>query len=865
MELTTETPALNPGLINQFDSGSVNPATQYSADWQQLGQFVKAIFCRVPTGVGFISLRSFPDTHQGPPKRFTPVPFNSLDEIVQAAVSDATWCANEPEPTVFAPPVAVFNNDKTAKEADLLYGVELLVDQDGSLANAEQILIPVLGDPTIAVYSGGMYQNGGTAPEPKGHLHWRLAEPTATPEQHKRLKYARRLATTLVDADATSVPVVHPIRWPGSIHRKDPNAPKIVTMSRYNPEAEINLEQAISLLEQACRDQGKPLPGASRPASGPFDGGAMGDGDSRTDAELIQDIQSMANLHQSLVAMSARLVGRGMTQPHVIKTLQGYMELVPVESRDQRWKDRYDAIPTNVVSAVSKFASPTFANIKAELEAEAGKLKRGEKLPADHVTRFAGAMSQAQLNAAESAELSALIATHSHLDKRGVAKSVRALEAQAAGYDDEPTHHDIAVAIASNIERETSVRPVAADGQIWCYQNGIYKPLSLTDIVKTAPQMHNGAKNLSKRSDYVGVSKQVYDILLDPEFFNDAPVGVATPTQFLKIQPDGNVAAVALTPALRQRFTLTVEPDYTPPVLWLEFLNSTFAGHEPERQLALLQEVMGGVVFGLLPAKQVAVLLYGETQAGKSQVQTVISNLVHADFRVAISPYDWDDDRYVARLAGARLNLVGELEPDRGIPSGIFKSVTGGDLVAGRALYQMPFEFRNTAAHIFNSNYFVPCKDRKEAFFRRWRLLHFANTVPPEQCVKDLGQQIADAELPQILGWAIQGAQRLVAYGFTETETHRQLLNQWRCENSSVASFLLDTEFVVAGEGLQVSNRELFEKYRGWCGQNNRRPLGRSFFLREARLVSTREFGAREVRTDTNYFVGIGLAPWVLG
>ena len=75
-------------------------------------------------------------------------------------------------------------------------------------------------------------------------------EPTRTPEEHAQLKRANRLAAALVGSDPSAVPLVHPLRWAGSVHRKGP--PKLCRISDLH-EFEIDLADAAERLEQAAR------------------------------------------------------------------------------------------------------------------------------------------------------------------------------------------------------------------------------------------------------------------------------------------------------------------------------------------------------------------------------------------------------------------------------------------------------------------------------------------------------------------------------------------------------------------------------------------------------------------------------------
>jgi hypothetical protein len=58
---------------------------------------------------------------------------------------------------------------------------------------------------------------------------------------------ARSLATKLVGGDSTSKSIVHPLRWPGSVHRK--GAPRLATLAAFS-DHEIDLNEALDALRE---------------------------------------------------------------------------------------------------------------------------------------------------------------------------------------------------------------------------------------------------------------------------------------------------------------------------------------------------------------------------------------------------------------------------------------------------------------------------------------------------------------------------------------------------------------------------------------------------------------------------------------
>src|SRR5262249_43764204 len=157
-----------------------------------------------------------------------------------------------PEPHVFCPPVCVFAKPNGAAAENLAEGVALSVELDANPYAALKKLTAILGKPTAVVASGGKWKNPETGRlEARVHLHWRLVEPTRDAADHERLREARALAAEIVGADKTAVSIVHPLRWPGSWHRKT-ETPRLVTLHKVNPDAEIELGEALEHLREAC-------------------------------------------------------------------------------------------------------------------------------------------------------------------------------------------------------------------------------------------------------------------------------------------------------------------------------------------------------------------------------------------------------------------------------------------------------------------------------------------------------------------------------------------------------------------------------------------------------------------------------------
>jgi hypothetical protein len=222
---------------------------ELAPDREAIQQFVSALFKHADKQ-GFVSLRIFPDKGA---KNDKPIEIDDIrigdPRFLDVAFNRANQAAYWHEPAVFCPPVATFRTAGSAAGANLHEGVALSVECDQHPQEARQTLEAILGEPTLVVVSGGEWTNPETGEiELRVHLHWRLNKPTSTKAEHALLREARDLATDLVGGDTSNKSIVHPIRWPGSWHRKGtPRLAKIVASS----DREIDRVEAIRHLRDA--------------------------------------------------------------------------------------------------------------------------------------------------------------------------------------------------------------------------------------------------------------------------------------------------------------------------------------------------------------------------------------------------------------------------------------------------------------------------------------------------------------------------------------------------------------------------------------------------------------------------------------
>ena len=110
----------------------------------------------------------------------------------------------------------------------------------------------------------------------------------------------------------------------------------------------------------------------------------------------------------------------------------------------------------------------------------------------------------------------------------------------------------------------------------------------------------------------------------------------------------------------------------------------------------------------------------------------------------------------LAGLQGARFVSATETEEGRRWAESRIKQLTGGDRIAARFRRQDFFEFRPTFKLVIAGNHKPSLRSVDEAIRRRFHLIPFAVTIPPDHRDPQLAKTLK-SEWPGILQWMIDG------------------------------------------------------------------------------------------------------------
>jgi len=430
----------------------------------------------------------------------------------------------------------------------------------------------------------------------------------------------------------------------------------------------------------------------------------------------------------------------------------------------------------------------------------------------------------------------------------------------------EPVVHDAEYVDEEEIETHAKLTPNAladrilarhaiinADGYIYEYTGRFWELIS-PERLKALSAQYDGKVNTSQKrrseiADYIRTQSHVKNQKWrDLEPF-EVPVG------------NGVVDIRSMTLRLHRKTDMIqacCPVEFDPRAQCVELMSclATYFGRDDdgESKAAALQEFFG---YCLMPHARYkkALLCVGESDCGKSTIPYLIRELVGRANVCSVSVEDMDDSRARAPLLGKLVNLLTELTSDAMIADGGFKTlVSTEEPIQFDPKYLPPIMDIPVCKHVIVTNTLPTINDRSRGTYNRLLIVRFNHVIPRSEQDRGIWDKLAE-EMPGILQWALEGAQRLFHAGGAFTAAGEAEVEEYRTQQDPLAGFLADECEV--DEDLKCPLPDLRARYAVWSG---RQPDPRWFanMLRQHGLRVTENpvyFGAAKKRA----VVGIGL------
>jgi len=212
-----------------------------------------------------------------------------------------------------------------------------------------------------------------------------------------------------------------------------------------------------------------------------------------------------------------------------------------------------------------------------------------------------------------------------------------------------------------------------------------------------------------------------------------------------------------------------------------------------------------------------ALVLYGSGANGKSVFFEIVNALLGVENVSCFSLQSLTNDNgyFRAKLANKLVNYASEINGN--LEASIFKQLVSGEPVEARLPYGQPFILKQYAKLIFNCNELPKDVEHTTAYFRRFLIIPFDVTIPPQEQDKQLHTKIIEKELSGVFNWVLEGLNRLLEQKrFSECEAAQRAVEQYRIESDSVQMFLSEHDYKVSATN-EIPLKDIFSDYRNYC------------------------------------------------
>jgi putative DNA primase/helicase len=232
-----------------------------------------------------------------------------------------------------------------------------------------------------------------------------------------------------------------------------------------------------------------------------------------------------------------------------------------------------------------------------------------------------------------------------------------------------------------------------------------------------------------------------------------------------------------------------------------------------------------------------ALILYGTGANGKSVFFEIVNALLGADNVGSFSLQSLTNDNgyFRAKLANKLVNYASEINGN--LEASVFKQLVSGEPVEARLPYGQPFILKQYAKLIFNCNELPKDVEHTNAYFRRFLIIPFDVTIPPQEQDKNLHTNIIENELSGVFNWVLEGLNRLLGQKkFSDCAAAQKAVELYKIESNSVQMFLNENEYNSSPTNYQLI-KDLYPKYRTFCIEDGTTPFKKLNFIKQLRSL----------------------------
>lgn len=370
------------------------------------------------------------------------------------------------------------------------------------------------------------------------------------------------------------------------------------------------------------------------------------------------------------------------------------------------------------------------------------------------------------------------------------------------------------------------------NAEMWVYSEGIYIPEARTFIKEKCRKLIGDA--YTSQIVNAVIQKIEADTFIDPQTFfeNNIPEEIVCLNGLLNLKTkellpfDPRKIHFAKLPVTYNKQATCDDIDL--------FLDEILETADDKKTI---YELFGYCLLKDLPIEQ-GFMLLGEGRNGKGKTIELLKRMLGQKNTVNIPIQSLTDQGFNScELFGKLANLAGDISDKTIDQTGMFKSLTGRDLISANRKFKEKISFVNYSKQIFSTNKLPKTDDTTIAFWERWVFFRFPYTFLTQEDLDKFKKEGKDTsklklrdpnrldkistpeQLSGLLNKSLEGLDRLLKHKkFTTSKTSEEIKMLWIRKSDSFLAFCFDC--VEEDSDGYITKEDLRKKYKQYCKEN---------------------------------------------
>ena len=265
-----------------------------------------------------------------------------------------------------------------------------------------------------------------------------------------------------------------------------------------------------------------------------------------------------------------------------------------------------------------------------------------------------------------------------------------------------------------------------------------------------------------------------------------------------------------------------------------------------------------------------AFIFVGDGGNGKTKTLEILKRFVGIDNCSSVALGEMQVDSFkISEIFGKMVNLAGDIDNQELKNTGLFKGLTGRDLISAKRKFKNDIKFISYAKNIFACNELPRVYDLSKGFWRRWVLLEFPYEFIDKDDFEKLSEEqrkfkkiknpdivkelTTEEELSGLLNESIKALDRLLKNKrFSYSKGTQDVMDFWIRKSDSFTAFCFDCLEEYDDE--RIPKETLRKEYSKYCRQHKLRGTSDKSIM----ITLQNMFGVGEIRDEfMRYWLGI--------